>query len=233
MGARPDALRPCSRSSSQIMAKASLPTPFMFGSTTVSVIAAARAASTALPPRRRASMPAAVASGWEAATALAANTWRAAGGVREGPIGHRSNSSRGPATLGGGGIRDKPDGARYRQAVYRDHATPGGAWGVGRAWVGSRQLSAAIALAYAGRAAQRSPYSRNTGESGSTSNLSMIFTLEPTMMSAALNPVAEQPWAGLPQSRSPASPPWRRSRPSRGRVGSARRPGTVRPMRVP
>ena len=69
-GARPDAFRPCRRSPSHTIANASLPTPFMFGSTTVSVMAAARAASTALPPRRRASMPAAVASGWDVATAV-------------------------------------------------------------------------------------------------------------------------------------------------------------------
>ena len=73
-GERPEAFRPVSRSPSQTMAKASLPTPLLHGSTTVNVMAVATAASTALPPRRRMSTPAAAASGWEVATTLRAST---------------------------------------------------------------------------------------------------------------------------------------------------------------
>ena len=62
------------------MAKASLPTPFMEGSTTVSAMAHESAASMALPPRRMASMPALAASGCDAATTLRAIT----GARREG-----------------------------------------------------------------------------------------------------------------------------------------------------
>ena len=46
----------------------------MFGSTTVSVMAVAKAASMALPPRRMTSMPAAAANGCEVATTLPVNT---------------------------------------------------------------------------------------------------------------------------------------------------------------
>src|SRR5258708_7173920 len=49
-GERPEPLSPCKALPSQTMAKASLPSPFPDGSTTASVIAAASAASTALPP---------------------------------------------------------------------------------------------------------------------------------------------------------------------------------------
>jgi hypothetical protein len=52
------------------MAKASLPSPQPDGSTTTSVIAAASAASTALPPFSSIWSPACAASGWEAATTL-------------------------------------------------------------------------------------------------------------------------------------------------------------------
>ena len=51
--------------------------PLLQGSTTVSAIAVARAASTALPPRASIAMPAWVASGCEVATALRAKIgWR-------------------------------------------------------------------------------------------------------------------------------------------------------------
>jgi hypothetical protein len=73
-GARPEAFSPWSAAPSQIWAKASLPMPFMVGSTTVSVMAAAMAASTALPPRRRMRRPAWAARGWEVATVLGAMT---------------------------------------------------------------------------------------------------------------------------------------------------------------
>ena len=46
--------------------------PLLVGSTTVKQIAAASAASTALPPRWSIDSPAAVASGWLVATALRA-----------------------------------------------------------------------------------------------------------------------------------------------------------------
>ena len=76
-GARPEAFSPCSRLPSQISAKASPPMPFIVGSTTVSVIAAARAASMALPPRAKAAAPACDASGCDVATTLRAMTgWR-------------------------------------------------------------------------------------------------------------------------------------------------------------
>ena len=73
-GARPEALIPCNLPSAQISAKASPPMPFMHGSTTVSVIAVASAASTALPPRRYMARPAAEASGCEVETTLAASS---------------------------------------------------------------------------------------------------------------------------------------------------------------
>ena len=50
------------------MAKASLPMPFEVGSTTVRVIAAASAASIALPPALSVARPACAASGWLVAT---------------------------------------------------------------------------------------------------------------------------------------------------------------------
>ena len=79
-GERPEALSPCSLAPSQTSAKASPPMPFIVGSTTVSVIAAASAASMALPPRAKAAAPACAASGCEVAIRLRASTgWRAAG----------------------------------------------------------------------------------------------------------------------------------------------------------
>jgi hypothetical protein len=48
--------------------------PFEVGSTTVSVIAAARPASTALPPRASIARPACAASGCEVATTFFAST---------------------------------------------------------------------------------------------------------------------------------------------------------------
>jgi hypothetical protein len=53
---------------SQTSAKASPPTPLSVGSATVSIAAAASAASTAFPPRSSAASPARVASGWLVAT---------------------------------------------------------------------------------------------------------------------------------------------------------------------
>ncbi|MNX94343.1 hypothetical protein D3C86_1265710 [compost metagenome] len=73
-GARPEALRPCSVSPSQISAKASPPMPFMHGSTTVSAMAVASAASTALPPRASMRRPAAAANGCDVAITLSAST---------------------------------------------------------------------------------------------------------------------------------------------------------------
>src|SRR5262245_43509842 len=69
-GDRPEALRPWSLLPSQIMAKASLPIPLLVGSTTVSVIAVASAASTAFPPLYNMLNPACAASGCDVATAL-------------------------------------------------------------------------------------------------------------------------------------------------------------------
>ena len=73
-GARPEAFSPCKALPSHKMAKASPPMPFIVGSTTVKVIAAARAASIALPPRAKALAPACEAKGCEVETTLRANT---------------------------------------------------------------------------------------------------------------------------------------------------------------
>ena len=67
-GAGPEELRPYICPPCQTMAKASPPRPLLVGSMTVRQAAAASTASTALPPRRRASSPAWAASGWEAHT---------------------------------------------------------------------------------------------------------------------------------------------------------------------
>jgi hypothetical protein len=69
-GERPEAFSPCSSRPSQRIAKASLPSPLPDGSTTTSVIAAAIAASTALPPFSSIRKPACAASGCEVATTL-------------------------------------------------------------------------------------------------------------------------------------------------------------------
>jgi hypothetical protein len=60
------------------MAKQSLPMPLLVGSTTVSVMAVATAASTALPPFASMERPAWTASGWVVATTFRARTgmWR-------------------------------------------------------------------------------------------------------------------------------------------------------------
>ena len=63
MGARPDAFRPWIDFPSHKIQNASDPKPFPVGSTTVSVIAAARAASTAFPPKDSIDRPACAASG--------------------------------------------------------------------------------------------------------------------------------------------------------------------------
>jgi hypothetical protein len=73
-GARPEALRPCSARPSHRIAKASEPTPLPVGSTTVSAMAAASAASTALPPASSMRSPACAARGWEVATTFRAYT---------------------------------------------------------------------------------------------------------------------------------------------------------------
>ena len=71
-GARPEPLRPYSSPSNHSCAKASPPTPLCGGSHTVSMAAAASAASTALPPASSARTPARVASGWLVATIASA-----------------------------------------------------------------------------------------------------------------------------------------------------------------
>ena len=73
-GERPEAFRPCSCLPSQQMAKPSLPMPQPEGSTTVSAMAAAMAASTALPPACSMARPAWAASGCEVATTLRPST---------------------------------------------------------------------------------------------------------------------------------------------------------------
>ena len=73
-GERPEAFNPCNLSPSHTMAKASEPMPLDTGSTKVSVIAAASAASTALPPSASIARPACAASGWDVHTTLRAST---------------------------------------------------------------------------------------------------------------------------------------------------------------
>jgi hypothetical protein len=73
-GERPEAFNPCNLSPSHTMAKASEPMPVETGSTRVRVIAAARAASAALPPSASIARPAWAASGWEVQTTLRAST---------------------------------------------------------------------------------------------------------------------------------------------------------------
>src|SRR5258706_4105942 len=70
-GERPEALRPCSFFPSQTIAYASEPMPFDTGSTSVSVIAVARTASTALPPAASIFSPAVAAKGFEVETTVA------------------------------------------------------------------------------------------------------------------------------------------------------------------
>ena len=67
-GLCPLAFSPCRRLPSHTIANRSLPRPLPVGSTTVRVIAAASAASTALPPASSMRNPACAARGWEAAT---------------------------------------------------------------------------------------------------------------------------------------------------------------------
>jgi len=75
-----DAFKPVSSRPSQTIAKRSEPMPLLHGSTTVSAIAVASAASTAFPPRASIAMPACVASGCDVATTLSARTgWRREG----------------------------------------------------------------------------------------------------------------------------------------------------------
>ena len=73
-GERPEALRPCSSLPSHRMQKASLPRPQPVGSTTVSAMAVAMAASTALPPASSMDRPACAASGCEVETMLRPST---------------------------------------------------------------------------------------------------------------------------------------------------------------
>ena len=72
-GERPDALRPCSFLPSHRIANASEPMPLLVGSSTVSAIAVASTASTALPPFISMRKPACAASGCEVATTLRAS----------------------------------------------------------------------------------------------------------------------------------------------------------------
>ncbi len=71
-GERPEAFKPCSLAPSQTIANASLPRPLETGSSTVSAIAVASAASMALPPCCSMRSPACAASGCEVATMLRA-----------------------------------------------------------------------------------------------------------------------------------------------------------------
>jgi hypothetical protein len=71
-GERPEALRACSPPPAQAIANPSPPIPLLVGSTTVSAIAVATAASKALPPFLSISSPAWAARGWLVATQLRA-----------------------------------------------------------------------------------------------------------------------------------------------------------------
>ena len=84
-GERPEAFNPCSCLPSHRIANASEPMPLETGSTSVSVIAVARIASTALPPASSMRRPACAASGWEVATTFAASTGLRGHGVGEVP----------------------------------------------------------------------------------------------------------------------------------------------------
>src|SRR5262249_57604138 len=77
-GERPEAFRPRSSLPSQTIAKRSEPIPFEIGSTTVSVIAVASAASIAFPPSASTRAPACAASGWEGEATFAAIVGRRA-----------------------------------------------------------------------------------------------------------------------------------------------------------
>ena len=79
-GERPEAFKPRSAFPSQTIAKRSEPIPFEIGSTTVSVIAVASAASMALPPSASTRAPACAASGWDVETTFAAIVGRRAVG---------------------------------------------------------------------------------------------------------------------------------------------------------
>ena len=73
-GERPEAFNPCNCPPSQTIANASDPIPLDTGSTSVSVIAGATAASTALPPSASIDRPACAASGCDVHTTLRAKT---------------------------------------------------------------------------------------------------------------------------------------------------------------
>ena len=90
-GERPELLRPVAASPSHTMANASLPMPFIVGSTTVRAIAVATAASIAFPPCLSIERPACAARGCEVATTFRANT-----GIRWEQYGN-DQSSRGIA----------------------------------------------------------------------------------------------------------------------------------------
>jgi len=71
-GEQPDELSPCSCCPSQTIANASEPIPLPVGSTCVSAMAVARAASIALPPLANIDKPACPARGCDATTMLSA-----------------------------------------------------------------------------------------------------------------------------------------------------------------
>src|SRR6185503_2000756 len=71
-GERPDAFNPCNCVPSHTIANASEPIPLDTGSTSVSVIAVATMASTALPPSAIIRSPACAAKGCDVATTLPA-----------------------------------------------------------------------------------------------------------------------------------------------------------------
>src|SRR6185369_5248020 len=125
-GERPDALRPTRRWPSQRIAKTSEPMPLDVGSTTVSVMAAARPASTALPPFASMASPACAASGCDVATMFFASTGMrceaygkfqlymrsfaeglgSEGGIANGSIGKKADYDQGRISAGIRRVRD-------------------------------------------------------------------------------------------------------------------------------
>ena len=92
-GERPEALKPCSFSPSQTMANASLPMPLETGSSTVSAMAVASAASMALPPLLQHAQPGLRGERLRGRDDVAREYGLAVGGVGKLPVegGHAEN----------------------------------------------------------------------------------------------------------------------------------------------
>ncbi len=108
-GERPEAFNPTRRWPSQRMAKTSEPMPLEVGSTTVSVIAAASPASTALPPLASMASPACAASGCEVAMTFFAST-----GIR------CEGYGKSQVNIGGSGLRYGANGSIRKKRLDND-----------------------------------------------------------------------------------------------------------------